>query len=393
MHELISSESGCLDLLKSDQAHKEQSLKYARDVARIYMEEKARRRELEAAEERIRAVIDSMRDAMIATDSRFRILESNESFRRLFYAEPWISGRPGAAEIIGEDFAGAVESLDPAPESPETIEFLHKRSGKHYSATVTKLRDGMCVFIFHDVTMEKRVKSMRDEFLGILSHELRTPLNGIMGFAQLMLAENEKLDSEQFEYVRMIEASGRRMFKTVNELLSYADLVADAKFESKSEIDLCALVRGVIDELHSTAEEYGIGFELRGPGAGFCIFGFKNLLRELFRHIFWNCLLFGNRGGLVKVDVRQDGDKAAAVVIEDDGLGIPPDQQDRVFDPFYQVQDYLSRNREGLGLGLTLARRIARMHGGEVSLESDGSSGTTVTMQLGGRSSGKYNQD
>jgi signal transduction histidine kinase len=105
------------------------------------------------------------------------------------------------------------------------------------------------------------------------------------------------------------------------------------------------------------------------------------LIEELLRHLLWNCILFGNSGGEARASVKPKR-FGATVYVSDDGVGVPPHEQEKVFDPFYQVQEYLSRNREGLGLGLTLARRIARMHKGDVVLKSDGKSGTTAVIEL-----------
>jgi PAS domain S-box-containing protein len=359
----------------------DQSLRYARDLANIYLEEKARQNELKAAGERMRAVINAMDDGMAATDENGFIIEANRKFLRFFAAERRSVIGEHPAELIGDDFARKLSGTEVRRGETGRFEFTHGKDSRIMRADYTRMHNGWSVFVFHDVTVEHRLANMKDEFLGILSHELRTPLNGILGFASLLTSEPDKLAPDQLECVRMIESSGRRMFKIVDELLKFADFTGHVHFEENEDVELEELLSKLAEELEPLAAKRGVDFILPERSGPKVLYGKRSMLEEMLRQVLHNAVQYNLEGGLVRVSVK-GGAAGLTVTVEDQGPGISGEDQERVFESFYQVEGYLSRNNEGLGLGLSIARRVARMHGGELTLANREEHGLAVTLRL-----------
>ncbi len=340
-----------------------QAMKYAEDLTVIYKEEKAKRRALEVASEKIRAVIDSMSDGMLATDEQCVVIETNTVACQLLDIPRFKEGKQSGDERL--DFEVDLEA------------------GFNVRISLSRVLDNKgYVMIVHDITAEKRAEKLKSEFLAILSHELRTPLNGILGFSEILSEElEETLAPDQREYIEMIQKSGNRMLNTVEELLQIARLQSGG-IES---LDERVSVRKVIDDalplLKREGVKRGIAIHFEGKGDDAIVKGSSEMLKELFANIIQNSIFFGKEGG--EVIIRSEKDNNEYVVsIEDDGIGIPPHELENVFKSFYQVQEHTTRSYEGLGLGLTIAKRIAELHGGVIKLESKVGEGTTCLVRL-----------
>lgn len=362
-----------------------QALKYAEDLALIYQEEKARRKDLEAAHEKMRAVVDSMTDGMLAVNNDFNVIEANRVAGQLLKTKP--------ADLLGAnlfevmDFPELKERLfrlKESSDSKDSVELeMPSPSRQVLRVHVSTLggNEGY-VLVLHDITSEKRVENLKNEFLAILSHELRTPLNGILGFSELLSDElAETLDDNQLEYLQMIRDSGHRMANTVEELLNFAQVQSQGPESLDEMVMLGNVIKDAFYSLKDLSEKNGISLELEKEAEGPVIVGSTTMLKDLVFNIIENAIVFGKQGGRVSVQVDDKGEEWQISVL-DDGRGIAADELEKVFKSFYQVEEHVTRTHDGLGLGLALAKHITELHGGSIELESELGKGTTCFVRL-----------
>jgi signal transduction histidine kinase len=221
----------------------------------------------------------------------------------------------------------------------------------------------------------------KSQFLASMSHELRTPLNAIIGFSEVlgekMLGE---LNAKQLEYVRDIHSSGHHLLKLINDVLDLSKIEAGKMELDLSCFDLSALLADSVTLLRERAARGGLRLELDCDGVAEWVAD-ERKVKQVVLNLVSNAVKFTPQGGAVTVSARRDNG-AVEIAVGDNGVGIAPEDQARVFEEFRQVgSDYL-RKSEGTGLGLALAKRFVELHGGEIRLASTPGRGSTFTFTL-----------
>ncbi|MEW5685094.1 MAG: HAMP domain-containing sensor histidine kinase [Pseudomonadota bacterium] len=230
------------------------------------------------------------------------------------------------------------------------------------------------------VTAEEQNAS-KSRFLANMSHELRTPLNAIMGFSDIMRQRLfGPLGDRYAEYAELIHESGTHLLELINDVLDMSKIEAE-RFELAIEtFDARDAVTAVLRLLRGQAERSGVA--LRGvlPIAALSVDADRRAVKQIAINLISNALKFTPRGGSVTVTVQGHGD-TLELIVADTGVGIAQDDLDRLGRPFEQAGDADQRSA-GSGLGLSLVRAFARLHGGEMAVESAMGEGTTVTVRL-----------
>jgi len=228
---------------------------------------------------------------------------------------------------------------------------------------------------------ESSVKAKSD-FLANMSHELRTPLNAIIGFSEVM--DNEtfgKLGDERYRgYVRNVLESGRHLLDIINDLLDMAKLESGRMDMTEESIDLGEVVSSCMRLMSEQAAAAKLRLTTTVPRERFLLWGDGRLVKQMVLNLLSNAVKFTPEGGTVAVDARPASEGRLALSVRDSGIGIAPDQVDKVMEPFGQADSSLARTREGTGLGLPLVKAMVEMHGGEFALHSTPGEGTTATI-------------
>ncbi|MBI3172917.1 MAG: PAS domain S-box protein [Chloroflexi bacterium] len=224
----------------------------------------------------------------------------------------------------------------------------------------------------------------KDDFLANMSHELRTPLNGILGMAEILLTGYRgPLNERQRTYVTTIEASGRHLLSLINDVLDLSKIEADKMelhLEEVSADDLCQASLAFIKE---TAAEKGIQVEFTKDKTVTSIQADARRLKQILVNLLSNAVKFTPAEGRVRLEVRADRARGRIdLSVTDTGIGISAEDQQRIFSPFVQADNSLTRSYEGTGLGLTLVKRLTELHGGSVSVESEAGKGSRFTVSL-----------
>jgi signal transduction histidine kinase len=254
-----------------------------------------------------------------------------------------------------------------------------------------KLREGRAAlekrvtertFELHKLNEElKRMDSARRAFLADISHELRTPITVIRGEAEVTLRGRER-DAEEYKDAlqRIVELS-MQLGKYVNDLLFLARTeTANLQFEWDS-LDLTELVASTVEDFQVMAEESSISVSLEAPAQSVWVRGDKQRLRQVLFILGDNACRYSNPEGHITVALWVD-EKEVSFSLTDQGIGIPAQDLERIFDRHFRSQNARSSRDDGTGLGLPLAKSILKAHGGRITVTSIENSGSTFTVTL-----------
>jgi signal transduction histidine kinase/ActR/RegA family two-component response regulator len=219
----------------------------------------------------------------------------------------------------------------------------------------------------------------RDAFLAAMSHEIRTPLNGILGMAELLVGQ-PGLDPGMREPIETIHRSGQGLLAVLNDIIDHARLAAGMMPVADAPFAPADLVRDVAALFAARAAERGIGLAVEpDPDLPPHLRGDAGRLRQVVANLVSNAVKFTRSGGVL-VTARWGGDELV-VAVRDSGIGIPPGELERLFQPFVQVESGSARRYDGSGLGLAISRRLAELMGGGITVESTVGTGSTFTLR------------
>ncbi|WP_309643242.1 ATP-binding protein [Phenylobacterium sp.] len=221
----------------------------------------------------------------------------------------------------------------------------------------------------------------KSRFLANMSHELRTPLNAIMGFSDIMKQRLFGPLSDRYaEYAELIHDSGTHLLELINDVLDMSKIEAERFELSREEFDARDAVSGVLRLMRGQADRAGV--QLRGllPKDGLDVVADRRALKQIVLNLISNALKFTPNGGSVTVTAREEDD-ALEVIVADTGVGISREDLARLGRPYEQAGD-AGQRAAGTGLGLSLVRAFAELHGGRMTIESRLGDGTTVIVRM-----------
>lgn len=233
----------------------------------------------------------------------------------------------------------------------------------------------------------------KSEFLSNMSHEFRTPLNSIIGFSEAL--EDRlfgPLNDKQGQYVGYVLGSSRHLLALINDILDLSKVEAGKMDYEPEKTGLKELLEGANSMFQAKAMEKNLTLALEFTAAeGLALEADTRKLKQVMFNLLSNALKFTPEGGRVTVRAAGDGNGGAVISVADTGPGIKPEDIQKLFREFSQLESGYTKTYEGTGLGLALTRRLVEMHGGEIKAESPGlGRGATFTFTLPGRSKGKY---
>ena len=216
---------------------------------------------------------------------------------------------------------------------------------------------------------------LKDDLLANTSHELRTPLTSILGFSEMLLDE---VSEEVRDLAEGVQRGGRRLLSTVNGLLDMYKLQSGTLEVEAAPVDAAACVRESVGQLRPLAQARGLDLDVVAADRPWPALLDVGLLDRVVTNLVSNAIKFTDHG---RVLVHVDGDdETLRIAVRDTGVGIAPDDVDRMFEPFEQASTGFGRTHEGTGLGLAIVKRIVEQVGGQVTVESEPGVGTTMTV-------------
>lgn len=334
------------------------------------------------------AVLRSMVEGVIATDEEQRVLFINDSARRMLAIEGSSGvGQPLWSLTRVQRIASVLETtLDTDHELAEEIAIGDAHGDRVLELRSSPLRSEDdtvrgAVLVFHDITELRRLEKIRRDFVSNVSHELKTPLTAMRGFVETLI-DDPDVDLEiRKRFLERIRIQTERMQALVLDQLTLAKLESNEAPLDRQRVDLVGLIDSAIALIEPIAESKRLAIHRSLPDVATEVEGDRELLRQVVSNLIDNAIKYTPDEGQVAVSLRREGDDLVFCV-KDSGVGLSPEDQRRVFERFYRVDQARSPDVGGTGLGLSIVRNVTIAHGGDVSVESELGHGSTFSVRL-----------
>ena len=239
--------------------------------------------------------------------------------------------------------------------------------------------------VAHEAMLKaKAADRAKSNFLANMAHELRTPLNAIIGFSEVIKLDQIRMRENYPEYAGYIHDAGTILLDIINGILDLARIEAGHVLLQEEFFAIGELLKSTINTIRPIAERKSIEVICNIQKPVTMIYVDSTKFKQIALNLLSNAVKFTEPRGRIQVDsvFHKSGDLVLS--IRDTGIGIPPEQIERIFQPFEQIADHLTREHEGTGLGLPIAKALIELHGGELILNSKPGAGTTATLRLPG---------
>ena len=223
---------------------------------------------------------------------------------------------------------------------------------------------------------EEEIANMRKEFSANVSHELKTPLTSISGYAEIMKSGMVNRE-DMIMFSERIYKEASRMITLIDDIIKLSKLDEDSVELEKEEVDLYELANEIVGRLSLLAVKKNVQIDLQGEAVNYV--GVRQVLDEMIYNLCENAIKYNVDGGKVSVWVGNTSE-GIKVIVEDTGIGIPKDQQERIFERFYRVDKSHSRETGGTGLGLSIVKHGAIRHEAQIRVESEEGKGTRMEV-------------
>ena len=323
------------------------------------------------------ALTDNMSEGFLLLDRQGHVLSHNSGALRLLGVEE----PEGEVNVLvlnrEEPFRQAVDEALSGKRSQQMLH-LNGRYCKLLANPV--LADGKpagAVLVLLDVTEQEQRDELRREFTANVSHELKTPLTSISGIAEIMQSGMVKPEDIQ-SFAGDIYQEAQRLIALVEDIIRLSRLDEGAESLEREPVNLLSVAQDVARRLDSAAQKAGVTLKVMGLSVE--VRGIPSVLDEMVYNLCDNAIKYNHPGGTVNVTVAPTDDGSAEVTVEDTGIGIPVEDQSRVFERFYRVDKSHSKEIGGTGLGLSIVKHGASLHGAQIHMDSQVGRGTSVQL-------------
>ena len=348
------------------------------DLAAVAIENARLFNAVETERSKLDAVLRGTEDVVIVLNQDKSVLLCNPAARKAFGIEtPAVSGRP-LLEVIRNRALLDLFTRLPAVGRPTRAE-VQLTDGRTLQAQVSAIEGIGYAAVMQDVTHLKELDRIRSEFVSVVSHDLRSPLTTIRGYVEL-LPRVGPLTPQQAEFVNRVGQSMKTITDLIGDLLDVGRLEAglDLEFES---CQMEEIVQRSLDEVRMSAEAKQHELCLETAPDLPLLIGNPRRLAQVVTNLLTNAIKYTPDGGKIEVSLKPDG-TYLMFRVADNGIGIPVEDQARVFDKFYRVQSEDTAEISGTGLGLSIVKSIVEKHGGRVWVESKPDQGSVFTVLL-----------
>lgn len=337
--------------------------------------------DIEEERNTIRTVVDTISDGIILLNEHKEIVDYNRKIVDIFHPAEDKRYRRIASLYHNEDW---LRVIGKAYRTEGRQEYTMNLFGKPYRMVMNKieLSDGETglLIVLRDMTASYMAEKMRREFSANVSHELKTPLTSISGFAE-MIANGmyQKPDDVKLFGSRIVNES-QRMLTLIDTIMHLSRIEETETTITWKTVSMDSLVRYAADLIEPQAKAKGVTISV--DAEPLYTYGNAALLSELVMNLLDNAVKYNKEGGRVHALLQPEGEDKLSLTISDNGIGIPKEKQDRVFERFYRAEESRNKSTGGSGLGLAICKHIVEKHKGTLSMTSEEGKGTTFTVIL-----------
>lgn len=332
----------------------------------------------------LRRLLDTIREGMLIVDGSTRILACNRSAERAFGREGEPLEDRRLTEIIRD--AKLHEAFRSVLENEGSVDLkveLIGRDVRSYDVHVSpiSLNDSPhAIGVFYDITKIERLERVRQEFLSNISHELRTPLTSIIAYLETL--EDGAIDDEENskKFLGVIRRNAERMHALIADILELSMIESGNVSINKRAVNVAHLVDELMAGLGQKASDRSVSLN-NAIHSGSTVSADPTRLEQMLTNLIDNAIKFNRTDGSVTVSLDQKGGRSV-ITVADTGEGILPEHLHRIFERFYRADRGRTREVGGTGLGLAIVKHLARLHGGEVSVNSALGRGTAFTIEI-----------
>lgn len=340
---------------------------------------------LTSSRNQLAAILSGLTEGVIAVDLEQTILHINDSARGMLH----LSQR----EIVNRklhdmvNVPEIVQAVDTCLAELITVNSTVKVEGKTLDISVVLLRDqdwtsaAGAIIVLQDITEMLRLEQVRSDFVANASHELKTPISAIRGFVETILDDSEMPEEVLHRFISRIRSQATRLDQIVQDLIHLSRFDTHARKMSVARIDLAFLLREVYTDKKEDAIDTGVTLNLDIVDKEVEVEGEQEALYQMVSNLVDNAIKYTQGDGTVTVRLRTLG-RMAVIEVEDTGIGIAEEEQQRIFERFYRVDRARSREQGGTGLGLAIVKHIAQSHKGSVMVTSQINKGSVFTVRL-----------
>ncbi len=340
----------------------------------------------------IEEIINSIRDAVVVSDDKGRVILANHSAEKLFGFKFDPQSPKPVAEMIGEE---ALQLLIQRCRQSRTAHVRHEltfeRGGEPVTFDVvlscvlddTSGEAAQVVTVLHDVTREKEIAQAKNDFVSHVSHELKTPLASINAYAEMLVDGEAEDEDTRNQFCEVIQSQAQRLGRLIEDILNISRIESGLIKVHKETHSLALVVRDSVEMIKSYAQEKNISIDAPAPILYDQVYIDRDMVSQVVINLLSNAVKYTPAGGHITINSElNEADGQVTVTVTDTGVGIPAEDVDHVFDKFYRVEAN-NKYAKGTGLGLNLVKQIVEtVHSGAIFVTSVQNEGSTFGFTL-----------
>ncbi|SFE63062.1 cell wall metabolism sensor histidine kinase WalK [Alteribacillus iranensis] len=339
----------------------------------------------EGERKKLSSVLSHMTDGVIATDELGHIILMNTRAERLLDVDSKEIMGTSLPEVL--DLSGNIAPSDLYDYTePILLDFSNEQEDFLLEAHFSVIRNeegpvNGLITVLHDVTEKEKIERDRREFVANVSHELRTPLTTMRSYLEAL--EEGAMEDESLgpRFLNVTQNETERMIRLVNDLLQLSRMDNDEVQMTFAPTDLKELLSQITERFQMITKDKNIDIRKQFPKHPVYVDMDKDKMVQVFDNIVSNAVKYSPDGGMIMIQMITRG-QAVDIEITDEGVGIPKESQEKIFERFYRVDKARARNLGGTGLGLAIAKEIVQAHGGRIGVNSVWKKGTTISVTL-----------
>jgi two-component system, OmpR family, phosphate regulon sensor histidine kinase PhoR len=326
---------------------------------------------------KLSAVLEHASEAVIVTDTANHLWLWSETATEIFSLDPEAQGQPLEEVITHTKLLELFDDGITEAENPRAE--IELSSGQVYNAQLSEIAQVGHIIVMQDISHLKELDHLKSEFVSTVSHDLRTPLTTIQGYIALLNRAGPLTDMQE-TFIHKAMVSLDHITDLITDLLDIGRIEADYDLEMKP-LRLDAMIRHTVESNQVEAENQDLELSAHLPDNTLWVHGNRRRLQQIFDNLVSNAMKYNEHGGWIRIEARRN-DHHIFVSISDNGIGIPPEAQPKIFERFYRVQSPNTEDIQGTGLGLAIVKSVIEKHKGRIWVESTPGEGSTFSFLL-----------